>query len=119
VTYEQALKCLQHRPTADIRLKAVDATRSHHSLKRVWLDSDGVLTMSHPTDKGTCSAPKDGEYTVLTKLAKKGQLIELLKSNSIGVIFVEPSVIEYRVVEEDEELPPPEHPFYWRVSNLS
>jgi hypothetical protein len=118
MTYEKALKCLQDRPTADIRLKAVDATLKHHSLKRVWLE-DGELRMSHPTDKGTCAAPRDGDYTVLNKPAKKGQLIELMKSNSIGVVFVAPSVIEYRVADEDEELPPLEHPFFWRVSNLA
>lgn len=81
--------------------------------KAVYLGFDEFLA-AHELDRS--------EFRSVAKaviLARKGQLIELCRSNSVGSVFVAPSVIEYRQAEDDEVLPETVEPFFYRVSDVN
>lgn len=65
-TASEIATLLSTRPTAHAEYSDRDATGQHWITVRCWLDSDGVLVRSHPTDpsRGTIPAPEGVEYTI-------------------------------------------------------
>ena len=64
LTHAEIVAYLSADRARPARLVTRDATGDHYLYLRVWLDDDGVLVMSHPTDdrSGPIAAPLDGEY---------------------------------------------------------
>jgi hypothetical protein len=65
MTKTEAIAHLKANPDSGIILSNRDATGEFFEHTPCWIDStDGILTRSHPTDRGTCGCPDDGSYSI-------------------------------------------------------
>jgi len=64
MTHAEIVAYLSTYLSRPARLVTRDATGDRYLYLRVWLDDDGVLVQSHPTDdrSGPIAAPIDGDY---------------------------------------------------------
>lgn len=68
-THAEAIETLKAGAVPYVEYRTKDATLSHWLTVRCWLDSDGDLVQSHPTDsqRSTCAAPTSVRYYVPTE----------------------------------------------------
>jgi len=65
MTKKEVIAILKSNPSLAACYMRRDTTGQWFEPVPVWLDGDGKLIQSHPTQpRGTCSAPDDGAYRV-------------------------------------------------------